>query len=276
MDPVIRNLKFALDRDVPRHWHGGRRSVTTFFDNLSTLFPLGERFFMTSVRAHLRFVADEKLQHEVRLFCGQEGMHGREHERYNAMLAGNGYPIDAMAARLRRLLGNVQRWTPKRCQLAATCALEHFTALMARTVLGDPSALEGAHPEMAALWRWHAAEENEHKCVAYDVYLAAGGTYLERTLVMLAATVIFWGKLIEQQVRMMRADGTHLSLSEWASLAHFLLVEPGVLRRGAPAYLAYYRRGFHPADIDCTPLVEGWKSELEGSVLHASALERVA
>ena len=36
---VLRNLRFAIGDDVPRYWHGGRKSVTTFFDNLSVFFP---------------------------------------------------------------------------------------------------------------------------------------------------------------------------------------------------------------------------------------------
>jgi len=267
MDPVIRNLRFSIDRDVPRHWHGGRRSVTTFFDNLSTLFPAGERFFMRAVRAHASFVKDEALRRDVRAFCGQEAVHGREHERYVEMLGRSGYPVDAMGRRLARLLRRVERSTPKRWPRA----LEHFTAIMAQVLLGEPRSLAGAHPVMAALWRWHAAEENEHRAVAYDVYLAAGGTYAERVLIMVAASLIFWAKVIEQQIRMMRTDGTHLSLSEWGALARFLAVEPGMLRRIARAYFAYYRPGFHPKDIDCDALLVEWRRELEGSEIYARA-----
>ena len=43
-----------------------------------------------------------------------------------------------------------------------------------------PQLLEGAHPAMVALWKWHAAEENEHKNVAFDVYKAAGGSAVYR------------------------------------------------------------------------------------------------
>ena len=165
----VRNLRFAIDDgNVPRFWHGGRKSVTAFFDNLSIFFPVGERFFVASVRAHQHCVKDEALARDVRAFCGQEGIHGREHDRYNAMLRER-YPAAAMERRVSKLLDRVSRALPKRLQLGATCALEHFTALMGQFVLEDPRMLEGAHPAMAALWRWHSAEENEHKSVAFTL-----------------------------------------------------------------------------------------------------------
>jgi predicted metal-dependent hydrolase len=264
--PQIRNLRFdtygegaGVGVGVPRYWHGGRRSVTAFFDNLSIFFPVGERFFVRSVRAFERRVTDEELRASVNAFCGQEGIHGREHVRYNEMLAAQGYPADAMEARVTRLLGVVKRVTSRRMQLAATCALEHFTALMGEMILADPTILEGADPTMAALWRWHAAEENEHKAVAYDVFLAAGGTYAERVIAMAFASVIFWAKVAEHQVRMMSVDGTLWSASEWRALARFLFVEPGGLGGLLPRYVAYYRPGFHPNDVDSDAVVEAWK-----------------
>jgi predicted metal-dependent hydrolase len=161
---------------------------------------------------------------------------------------------------VERLLAFVKRTTPARFQLAATCALEHFTALMAHMVLADERVLDGADAEMAALWRWHAAEENEHKAVAFDVYRAAGGGTVERLFVMVVASIVFWAKVLEHQVRMMRADGTLWSPREWGALGRFLFVSPGPLRRVIPAYLAYYRPGFHPWDIDSSALLETWRA----------------
>jgi predicted metal-dependent hydrolase len=245
--------------------------VTTFFDALSTFFPVGERFFMASVRAHLRHVKDPRLVADARAFAGQEGIHGREHARYNAMLEQRGYPVPAMERGVTKLLALVNRVTTPRMQLAATCALEHLTALMGHMVLGDPRVLEGAHPVMAALWRWHSAEENEHKSVAYDVYLAAGGTYAERTLVMLAASVIFWAKVLEHQARMMAVDGTLSSMSEWRTLAKFLATDPGALRGVAQLYFRYYQPNFHPSQIDCSELVEAWAADAKGTREYVSA-----
>ena len=261
--PRIRNLHFDLGAAIPRHWHGGRRSVTTFFDNLSTFFPHGERFFVATVRAHERHVADPALRAAVRAFCGQEGIHGREHVAYNAMLTAEGYPVAAMERRVKALLTFVSRVLPKRWQLAATCALEHFTALLGQLILERPELLESADPTMSALWRWHAAEENEHKAVAFDVFLAAGGTYPERVGIMALATVIFWAKVLEHQCRMMAVDGTLADAGEWAALGRFLFVEPGGMLGLGRHYLAYYRPGFHPDDIDGHAALDAWRRAQE-------------
>jgi len=257
----VRNLRFDVDA-APRRWHPAGRSVTTFFDALSTFFPEGERFFVASVNAHRAHATDAALREAVRAFCGQEGFHGREHRRYIERLVRLGYPVDEMERGVVRILRRVRRRAPRRVQLAITCALEHFTALMAQSLLGDDRMLDGAHPAMAALWRWHAAEENEHKAVAFDLFVAAGGTYAERVVAMLGATLVFWTKIVEHQARMMRADGTARSLREWTALGRFLFVTPGGLRRIVPAYLRYYVPGFHPRDVDSDALVERWRGEV--------------
>lgn len=244
----VRDRRFDLS-DVPRHWHPAGPAVSRFFDNLSLFFPQGEAFFIRSVKAFARELDDPALSDAVRRFYGQEAFHGREHRRYNRLLAGQGIPADAMEGRVARLLDRVQRRVPRRWQLAATCALEHFTASLAHGVLTDPRLLDGAHPTMAGLWRWHALEEFEHREVAFEVYRAAGGTPAERNLVMLATTLIFWAKVVEHQVRLMGHDGILSDVGEWRRLVRFLFVEPGTLRRLIPTWLAWYRPGFHPADL---------------------------
>lgn len=270
--PEVRNARFALGSEVPHDWHGGRTAVSIFFDNLSIFFPPGERFFIASVKAHKHQVHDEELLKQVRAFCGQEGMHTREHIRYNQMLRDRGYPVDDMEKRVENLLRMVSRRSPTRRQLAVTCALEHFTALMADALLKDPRVLEDADPRMASLWKWHAAEENEHKSVAYDVYRAAGGNYPERAAVMIGTTVVFWKKVLEHQIRMMRARGVHRSPRAWASALWFLFGDPGGLRKVFRPYFHYFRPGFHPWDIDNRDLLEQWKQELETSDVYREAL----
>lgn len=244
----VRNLRFAFD-DVPRHWHGGQRAITSFFDNLSVFFPHGERFFIDAVKAHKHLVDDEQLRREVAIFCAQEGMHSREHVRYNEMLDRQGYPAKELDAKVKRILDRVRRNSPRRVRLSITCSLEHFTALLAHLVLSDPRLLEGADPQMAALWRWHATEEHEHRAVAYDVYRKTNASYFERASTMLAATGIFWTLVLQHQLRFMKVDGTAWSAREWRALFVYLFIEPGGMVSMWRRWLDYFRPDFHPGDM---------------------------
>ncbi|HEX9101614.1 MAG TPA: metal-dependent hydrolase [Polyangia bacterium] len=260
----VRNVRFSLG-DVPRFWHGGNAAITSFFNNLSTFFPPGERFFVASVNRFKERVDDEALRRQIASFCGQEGFHSREHVRYNRMLTAQGYPADALEARTERILRLVTRALAPSARLAATCALEHFTATLAHVLLSDPELLADAHPAMAALWKWHAAEENEHKAVAFDVYARTGGRWSERVVVMLLATIIFWALVVEQQLRLMHADGILFSVRQWASLSRFLWTRPGALRKMWRLYVDYFRPGFHPWQLDNRALLDAWKAEYDSA-----------
>jgi hypothetical protein len=259
--PEVRNLRFTLG-DVPRYWLGGRRGVSIFFNGLSIFFPEGERFFVRSVKRFRDRIEDPVLQRDVAAFTAQEGIHGREHERYNEVVRAQGYPVAELERRVAELLTFGRGLFGPRMQLGITCALEHYTAALGEGVLRDERVLEGAHPAMAALWRWHATEELEHKSVAFDVFLAAGGTYAERVATMVIASAFFWAKVVQHQTRMMHADGLALSASEWRALLHFLFVDPGGLPDIGRAALDYLRPDFHPSDRDDRELLSRWRSGL--------------
>ncbi len=78
-----------------------------------------------------------------------------------------------------------ERIAPAKANLAATAALEHFTATLAELVLTDEATREQfGHPAVRELFVWHAHEESEHKAVAFDVYKAVGGTERMRVWTM--------------------------------------------------------------------------------------------
>lgn len=262
----IRNISFDLGPEVPRHWHPAGRAVTRFLDNLSLFFPDGERFFMVSVQAFAHVAKnDPELRAAIRAFCAQEGIHRREHRKYNDMLAGQGLPVAAMERRVERLIARFAARTPKRWHLGVTAALEHFTSLMGRQVLERPELFEGAHATMRALWRWHAVEETEHRSVAYDLYLAAGGTYSERVFLMLGTALIFWAKVIEHQIRLMHADGDLFSLDEHRKLQRFLWTAPGALPPMWREWLRWFHPRFHPSDLDATELLARHAAQAAGT-----------
>lgn len=182
--PTRRDIRFDLPAEHIADWNKGSVHLSHFMNTMSIFFPVGERFFIDAVRQYRDQVTDPELQKAVTEFIGQEAMHGREHEHYNALL----YARVPEAAQVERFVGALLeqiKKMPPHVRLSLTIALEHFTAIMADGVLKDPRVLEGAESRFARLWRWHALEETEHKSVAFDVWdtvMGRGiGAYLERS-----------------------------------------------------------------------------------------------
>lgn len=260
-----RDLRFDFSQVDLRHWHPLGVQSSHYFNVQSLLFPLGERFFIRSVRHFREQVRDPVLQQQVAGFIAQEAMHGREHDAYNAALADIGYPVQGMERWVNRMLGLAEKTMPPKGRLAMTAALEHLTAIGAEELLSDERILEGADPEMARLWRWHAMEETEHKAVAFDVYREVAGdgvlTWLRRCWAMLMAstgmTLLTWIFMLVVTIR----DGSVLNLPGWYRLFWSLWIVPGGLRREFPRYWQFFKPGFHPWQIDNYHQIERWQSD---------------
>lgn len=265
-----RNREYAIEDVLAGDWFDGHPFKTAFFNAMSMTFPLGEKFFIDSVRHYADRIDDPKLQAEIRGFCGQEGFHRREHERYNRSLcAQRGYDHDYLEGRLRKNIEFTNKHTSALERLAATAAFEHITAIMAESALNDDNPMMGCvDSEMQAMWDWHAAEEMEHKAVAFDVYRAVGGTEKLRRRAMRQATFFLLFDVGVGIVHMLRRDRKLWNFRIWKEGLQFLFGKQGILRRVYPAYKEFYREGFHPWQRDTRPLLYQWKSE-QGEPLAA-------
>lgn len=253
--PIRRDLKFKLNPDIVTHWHHtGGPIFTTFLNTFSVVLPVGERFFINSVRAYRQDVKDPDLKKAVTAFIGQEAMHGREHEDYNDAFFASAPVAPKFEKFVEKILFTLNKRGPKALGLSGTIALEHFTALLADGVLSEPLVSEGADPHYAALWRWHSLEETEHKAVAYDVWevvMGKGvGAYGLRSVGLIAATVIFWGLVIPVFLEVLRTQGQLTNWDGWKKFFRYTMGDIGLLRRQIGNYLDYFRPGFHPWDHD--------------------------
>lgn len=253
--PIRRNLKFNLNPAKALTWHRDGLNVSQFMNTMSLFFPVGERFFIDSVRNYRDQITDPELKKAVTAFIGQEAMHGREHEEYNDALTAKGLPADRYENIVLKLLNFFRRFTPKGSQLAGTIALEHLTAILAHRILVDKSRMAGAEPRYGAIWHWHALEETEHKAVAYDVYGAVMKNrllgYLRRCFALIMSTTIFFIMLTPFYLGMVaREKGQLFNLKGWWKVTVFLWGPKGVLLRALPDWLDFFRPGFHPWDHD--------------------------
>ena len=248
-----RDRRFGREAVTPRLWHGGRVEATAIYNALSSTFPIGEAYFVESVRAFAKGTPP-KLAGEIKAFTTQEVIHSREHDAFNKRAAEAGYDLSSLEQRVEERLAVARARAPV-ANVAATMALEHFTAILAHQLLADPSHLEGAEPETAELWRWHACEEIEHKGVAYDTWLHATRDWTRwkrwkvKTKVMLYVTRNFLVDRTAGALELMRQDGV-TGLRAWGLLLWYLWVRPGMFRKIAGAWLKFLLPGFHPWNED--------------------------
>jgi len=272
-----RKLNFGFTEQLPYQWYDGNPAIFTLCNVISIMFPVGEQFFIDSVRYYKDEIQDPALRVAVAGFIAQEAMHSKQHELCNRLLKIQ-HPHLARLERIPQfILGNVRRFFPARTQLAVSCALEHFTALFANDLLATPAFKNNAHPVYAKLWIWHAIEETEHKAVCYDVYQqVAGGLlgYLERCWVMLSTSIVFLAAIMAGFAMVTVSSSTQKALlpgktKGWVAGIPGLLFHPnGLVRQIMLPYLAYYLPFFHPWKQDNSKLIRQWIDEYENGLFR--------
>lgn len=267
-----RDRRFGRGEATARWWNGGDPVATALYNALSATFPKGEAFFVESVRK-FRDGAEPKLAAEIKAFVTQEVMHSREHVAFNKRAHEAGYDLSSLERRVDWRLDMVRARAPI-ASLAATMALEHFTAILAHELLKDPRHLARCDAESAALWRWHAIEEIEHKGVAYDTWLHATRDWprrkrwLVKAKVMLLVTRNFIVDRTRGSLELLRQDGI-TGPKAWARLFWFAWVRPGMFHKVFAAWASFFMPGFHPWNHDDRALIAKAEKGLSLSSLPA-------
>jgi predicted metal-dependent hydrolase len=253
-------------RDLPKHFANDGDLISSHVAaGLSAVFPDGEDFFVRSVRHYRDDITDPDLKRQVTGFIGQEAMHGREHRTFNDRLDQLGYPVKRIERFTKWGLALRTRFAPAKANLAATAALEHFTATLAEIVLTDDETRNMfGDNAVRDLFTWHALEESEHKAVAFDVYKAVGGSERMRVWTM---TFLRWGfvlgMVLQTVISLLGDRDTYRPRVLVRSLRRFVR-SPVVSREVWRQLKDYNRVDFHPDDSDTTDLVVRWEAELFG------------
>lgn len=275
----VRRMAFEFDQ-VPEYWMQGSAGLTHFMTALSALFPVGEKFFIDSVRAvryHPAIKDNQELQKEISAFIGQEAMHTQEHVGFNASAQKYGHDIerldrytDKVIQGARKVFAGVGKpfgITQEMVDLTATTALEHFTATIATQLLRNSHIQELMSDDtMKTMWLWHAIEENEHKAVAYDVFEGVFGqgtkAYLLRTSSLVAAMLTLFVVQNYFLFRLLKED-KQLNLEALKAIYTYAYSpSKGIITGMGREMLAYFRPGFHPNDLDTFSLLDTWKAKL--------------
>jgi predicted metal-dependent hydrolase len=258
----VRHLDVDMSQGFDIYWNNGDAYRSQLLNGLSFMFPVGEQFFIDSVRYYAKAVAAQgntALSQEIKQFIAQEATHRHLHGQYNDYLVSKGYEpwVENTLKRLMRLTEGMSPLT----KLAATAAYEHYTAILGDGLLRHPSWSEGMAPAMREVWLWHAAEESEHKAVALDTYRAVGGGYWRRVALFQFVSIEFLIYSTVQCTKMLLKDGQLFKRKTWGSALRFWFGREGVLWHTIPHWAAYFKPGFHPWQHDNRELLERWRHD---------------
>lgn len=262
----VRRVNFAFNKENPRFYYKNNPFSTHFINALHIVFPTGERFFVNAVLKYKNQISDEKLKKQLKNFCGQEGVHSSMHEKFWNILKENGYKIEGYENHidnvLHKLIAKIRIpfLKDKTIDLTATACLEHFTALFGHAIFKHVDTNKGTVPEdIAELFQWHAAEEIEHKHVAFEVMQQVDEQeYAKRVVVMPVATVLLYFYLAVGTGILMYQDKDYIQVKKLP--AQFLEFTTGLLNDLHSdlykEYFSFFRKDFHPSNLNDYYLAE--------------------
>nr|WP_249420059.1 metal-dependent hydrolase [Rhabdothermincola salaria] len=250
-----RRVRLAHGDEVDPAWNARRPELAFAVNAVSLLMPYAEPYFVRAVRG-VAHDLDEPLRSTAVAFCAQEARHHGEHRRFNDRLTVDRPGLVRVEGWARRSYGWLDRTRSTRFSLAFAAASETIAFSIARWAdRHDRVLFDGVEPSTAALFRWHLAEEVEHKSVAHDVYEAVDGSRLRYALAafttlsllawftVLAVLAQLWGS------RWRWSPLPWLRLVPWAVSIGFVTV-PNLVVASFP--------GHHPRDFTDPPGLVTW------------------
>ncbi len=209
-----RRVQFDFSQ-TPLHWVPNDPFATHTFNGVHLLLPAGELWFCRVYNKALAYVSDPQLRADVEGFIRQEAVHSRAHSKAEQYLHAHGIETDSFRSRVEwlfeKFLGEAplgisvlqnplleKRWLVLRVGIIA--GIEHFTGLIGQWAM-DNTTLDQADPAMTDLFRWHLAEEVEHRTVAFDLFQhlcqTQLGFYVSRQALMAIIYPLFLYFLVE-------------------------------------------------------------------------------
>jgi predicted metal-dependent hydrolase len=265
----VRRPGFDLS-GLPRHWLAGSALATSAGNAGHVFIPLGEQFFIDTVRQFRDRLDDPGLVAAVNAFIGQEAVHRRAHEALWERLRADGVPVERFG-RVIASIRSLEACLPGSFRLAVTAALEHYTAAFGSAFLTEDLG-DAVPADMARLLAWHGMEELEHRAVAFDVLRAvddryavrlAGFAFASLLLVVVPATGTVMFAIADRRTRRRddpvgepgRGDEPRSSAAALMSMSARFAARMG----GHVA--AYLRPGFHPDQMAEPERMRVWELE---------------
>jgi predicted metal-dependent hydrolase len=261
-----RNVHFRWD-DAPLHWIPGDPYGSHAVTALNLFVPQAERWFSRVLSDAMEYVRDDFIRREIIGILGQEAVHASTHEEVLVeYLQRRGIDpgpyvrqLDWIVSLYDQRVAAADAHSRRKALASGThmlCAAEHFTCILGHWALNNSWDDMQVDPTMADFYRWHGAEEVEHRHVSYNVAKYFGMDYFAQALSAMLVTVVVFSQVLRGLKFLVHADPALPNLGYvrlvWklrASVRHGSV--PG-LRYILPSASRMLRRDYNPVDEGST------------------------
>jgi uncharacterized protein len=163
------------------HW-SPHREFAQIYNAASTVPAYIEPYLLKVMRIAKDKIdpANTKLHRTLDIFIKQEMQHCKLHLSFNKAIRADGY--EGMLPIEKEYEADYERYLKTRSLRFNLAYSEGFEAMSSIAVTNFfeefDDYFEGADPRAVAIWKWHLAEEYEHREVAFEVYHALYGNSL--------------------------------------------------------------------------------------------------
>lgn len=190
----VRKVEFDFEGLSP-HWCENREFAQLY--NAASTQPVGVEPYLCKVMGKVKDALPahhQKLHDDIAIFIKQEVLHCKQHIAFNKML-GQHYP--AIKPLEKKYAEDYEVFLKKkslRFNVAYSEGFESMSAIPATTFFEDfDEYWRQSDPRAEAIWKWHLAEEYEHREVMHNAYKTLYGNgpfaYLYRLYGFVYSTV---------------------------------------------------------------------------------------
>ena len=252
----VRRSTFDVEQGAGGLWNPRYPELCHVLNAFQLALPYLEPYFIDAIRQASERIEDEKLSADALAFCSQEANHSRQHKRYCKFLQQRYPRLREFEHEIQQSLVKSRREDPLEWRLAYTSGYEAITAQLARWLFRKQADwFDGADPHFAALMTWHAAEEIEHRHVAFDVLCAVTTDYGLRARGLFAAMAKTYADMNPVVSYMLEVDGY---AKKTDSRARRLGLRAQLGAELAPVTVRYLMPGYHPTKDPEPPGFADW------------------
>ncbi|MFT6099235.1 MAG: putative metal-dependent hydrolase [Arenicella sp.] len=247
-----RSFKVEYEGDVvdsiPKKWVDNDIFLSHLLNGYSLFIPDGEKINCICVKPYVDKITSKELKMRARGLLAQEATHGIAHTKFLHMLEKQGYNTQIFLSIYQFIAYKMMLPVfPLMARLAFVTAIERINELLGEITLKS-KMLDNSPLPAAKLYKWHFAEEIEHKCVVFDVYhhisndnkwLLAFGT--------ICCYVVYMSLIFFSTLNFMVQDGSILNPRNWLRGFRFMFTKEKAFWVITGGCIALIRRDFHPS-----------------------------